>query len=601
MAKRNFPTNEEIAALLRRIAAVYEIKGNQFFKVNAYRRAADGIEHATSEAKDFYDEGKLDELPGVGKNIARHLKELFETGKVKHFDRLLKKLPPAVFIFLDLPGIGPKTAYKLATKLNIKKAENALQRLKRAAQNQQIRKIAGFKEQTEKKILAALKSQKKKKNQEKRMLLSYAHQLAQTMIAYLKKCPHVIRVDPLGSLRRRVATIGDIDLAVASRKPEKVIEHFVSYPKVKKVLSKGKASLGRIILDNNQQIDLRVQSPDQYGAMLQYFTGSKHHNIALREMALKKGLSLSEYGIKIIKTGQLKKFTREEDFYRFLKMDWIPPEIREGGEEIEAALKHRLPQLVTKKEIKGDLHLHSNFNIEPSHDLGHDSFQAMAKKAIGLGYQYIAFTEHNPSISQHSEKEIISLIKRKKETIDKLNYSLKNQFKKRTNNLLFHIFNALEVDIRPNGELALPEKAFSYLDWVIVSVHTQFNLPKKEMTNRIIKGLSHPKAKILGHPTGRLLNEREGYEIDWEKLFTFCLKNGKILEINSFPQRLDLPDSLVFEAVKRGVKLVINSDAHALKEMDFLTYGVDVARRGWAKSSDIINTRKLTDLKKILN
>ena len=438
------------------------------------------------------------------------------------------------------------------------------------------------------------------------MLLPYADRIAQEIINYLKESPAVLEAYPLGSLRRQVATIGDIDIAVKTEKPKEVIHHFTNYPKIKKVLERGEKALCRVILKNNRQIDLRTQAPQNFGAMLQYFTGSKHHNIALREFALKKGLSLSEHGIKKVKSQsarqriKVKNFATERDFYHYLGLGWIPPELREGSGEIEAAAKGRLPRLVEKKDIKGDLHLHSNFEIEPSHDLGENTMEEMVAWAITNGYEYLAFSEHNPSLSQHREKEIIDLIKRKKEQIEQINYSIKKGHFKRAKNVNFYVMNSLEVDIRPDGSLALPEKALNLLDFIIVSVHTQFGLPREKMTQRILKGLEHPKAKILGHPTGRLLNQREGYELNWEKLFSFCQKNNKMLEVNAYPNRLDLPDFLIREAVKRKIKLVINTDSHALGQMEFIKYGVATARRGWAQKEDIINTQGVGEIKKIL-
>jgi len=595
-------TNQEITQLLRKVAAVYEIKGSNRFKTIAYQRAADSIEHATSEIKDLWDENQLDQIPGIGKSIATHLDELFRTGKVKHFEKLMSKLPPATFVFLNIPGIGPKTAYKLAKNLKINQTKNAIQRLKKAIRQNKISHMANFGTKSEQKILEGIALMAKAKKRKKRMLLPYADQLAQELIAYLKKLPDSLEIHTLGSLRRKVSTIGDIDIAIKTKQPNKVTEYFVKFPKIKRILSKGKKGLCRVTLTNNRQVDLRTQNPQSYGAMLQYFTGSKHHNIALRELALKKGLSLSEYGIKTIKSpkSKIKSFDNEKDFYNYLGMDWIPPELRENTGEIEAAQKHQLPKLIQEKDIKGDLHSHSNFNIEPSHDLGQDSMVAMVKKAIKLKYQYFAFSEHNPSLSQHTEKEIINLLKRKKEMIDKINYSIGKRSKKRVKKLPFFVFNSLEIDIKPDGSLAIPPKGFTYLDFAIASIHSRFNLPKKQMTQRVIKALSQPKIKILGHPTGRLLNEREGYELDWEKIFSFCLKNNKILEINSYPNRLDLPDTLIRQAIQYNVKLVINTDAHALDQLDFIKYGVAVARRGWAEKKDIINTRSLKEIKKIL-
>ncbi|PIZ47683.1 hypothetical protein COY29_04885 [Candidatus Woesebacteria bacterium CG_4_10_14_0_2_um_filter_39_14] len=581
-------TNKEVARLLKEVSAALEVKGGNRFKIAAYDRVATAIEHATSEVKDLWDDNKLQEIPGIGVNLSAYLDELFRKGKVAHFERIFRNLPPAMFEFLEIPGIGSKTAYKLCRELKIKEAKTALPRLKEALKAGKIRLIEGFGEQSEKDILEGLESLKKRSE---RMLLPFAWELAQKVIEYLARGKIGVRIKPLGSLRRMAATVGDIDLAVATTQPKKAIERFVSFPEVKEVVVSG-GNTARIIHHNGRQIDLKTMNPQAYGALLQHFTGSKQHNIHLREIAQKKGLSLSEYGIK--KGGKIKKYAAEETFYQALGMAWIPPELREDTGEIEAAQKKELPQLVELKDIKGDLHVHSNFPIEPSHDEGADTFEVLLNKAQELGYEYLGLSEHNPSSSQHSSKQVIELLKRKKEEIDKLNYS-------RVKKLSVYALNSLEIDIKPDGSLALPEKALKYLDFAIASIHSSFKMSRQEMTRRVLTSLAHPKIKILGHPTGRKIGEREGYELDWEKIFAFCLKNNKYLEINAWPNRLDLPDTLVREAVKIGVKMVINTDAHAVGQLDLMPYGVAVARRGWATKNDIINTMGYNELKKALN
>ena len=581
-------TNKEVARLLKEVSAALEVKGGNRFKIAAYDRVATAIEHATSEVKDLWDDHKLQEIPGIGVNLAAHLDELFRTGKVKHFERIFKNLPPAMFEFLEIPGVGAKTAFKLAKELKIKEAKTALSRLKKALKEGKIRAIEGFGEQSEKDLLEGLGSLKKRSE---RMLLPFAWELAQKVIKYLTEVKIGLRIDPLGSLRRMAATVGDVDLAMATNQPKKAIKKFISFPEAKEVVVAG-GNTARIIHRHGSQIDLKTMKPQAYGALLQHFTGSKQHNIHLREIAQKKGLSLSEYGIK--KGGKVKKYATEEEFYQALGMAWIPPELREDTGEIEAAQKRELPQLVELKDIKGDLHVHSNFPIEPSHDEGADSFEVLLNKAQELGYQYLGLSEHNPSSSQHSSKQIINLLKRKKDEIDKLNYS-------RVKKLSVYAINSLEIDIKPDGSLALPEEALKYLDFAIVSVHASFRMSRQEMTKRVLASLVHPKIKILGHPTGRKLGEREGYELDWEKIFAFCLKNNKYLEINAWPNRLDLPDTLVREAVKSRVKMVINTDAHAVDQLDLMPYGVAVARRGWATKNDILNTMSYNELKKALN
>ena len=595
--------------MLSEIAAAYEVKNESKFKVMAYQKAAVAVEHATSEIKDLWDDGKLDQVPGIGKNISSYLEELFRTGKVRHFDWVKKGLPPAMFVFLDIPGVGPKTAYALAQKLRITKEKDALEKLKKAGQAGKIKVLENFGEKSEQEILAGIEALEKGEMKTKRMLLPYADSLASEIISFLKSCPDVIEAHPLGSLRRMVATIGDIDISVCTKSPEKVMDFFTKYKKIKKVLEKGESALLRVVLTSGQQVDIRFSPPESYGAMLQYFTGSKQHNIQLREFALRKGMSLSEYGIKKVQSAKfkvqsdnlkVKSFANEEGFYHELGLEWIPPEIREGRGEIEASLKRKLPNLVELTDIKGDLHLHSDFPIEPSHDLGASSPEVMVQEAARLGYEYLGFSEHNPSVSKHTEKQIIDILKRKKELFEQLNYSSENKNEIRTQNLPIKILNGLEIDIKPDGSLAIPEEGFEFLDFAIASIHTNFEMSREKMTKRVLKALGHPKIKILGHPTGRLLEEREGYELDWEQIFDFCLQNKKILEINAWPNRLDLPDNLVKEAVKKGVKMVIDSDSHDVEQMKFLKYGVAVARRGWAERKDIINTLPYKELHDIL-
>jgi len=581
--------NREIAKLLRAVSAAYEIKGKNRFKIIAYDRAASAIEHSTSEAKDLWDDNKLTSLAGVGFSIASHLDKLFKKGRVLHFEKIMKGLPPAMFELLEVPGIGPKTAFTLSQKLKIKPG-TAISQLKRAAQEGKIREIEGFGKESEKDLLEGIDEAGRR---EERLLLSFADNLAKKIIEYMKGEKSVKRIDFLGSLRRRVATAGDIDLAVATDQPKKAIDHFTRYSEVKEVVAKG-ANTARVLLKNNYQVDLKTQKPAAYGALLQHFTGSKQHNIRLREIARKKNWSLSEYGIKI--KGKLYQFGDEESFYKKLGMAWIPPELREDSGEIEAAEKNKLPKLIKPENIKGDLHVHSDFPLEASHDEGTTPMRKMIEKAIELGYEYLGFSEHNPSQSQHTEKQMIDLLKRKKEEIEKI----KSSYNKITQKKKIEILNGLEVDIRPNGDWAFPRKGFDFVDYLVVSIHSNFKMDRNRMTERTLKALSHPKVKILSHPTGRLLTKREGYELEWEKIFDFCRKNNKWPEINAQPERLDLPETMIKEAVKNGVKMVINTDSHALDQMEMMGYGVAVARRGWASPANIVNTLSWEKLSGIL-
>lgn len=607
-------TNENVVRLLRNMAATLTIKGANRFRINAYDKAADSIEHLTSEAKDLWDEGKLDTIPGVGKTIAGYLEELFRTGKIKHFEAEFKKISPAVFEFLEIPGIGPKRAYELTTTFNISSAKNAVDQLEKVAKQGKIAPLPGWGEKSQQEVLEGIESFKKGAIKEKRMNLPYADQLAKDVMEYLQKIPEVKQIAALGSLRRKVATIGDIDLAVATEEPKVVLDAFVKYPQVFRIVDRGDKG-ATVLLKVGRQVDLRVQHPQAFGAMLQYFTGSKHHNIRLREFALKQGLSLSEHGIKPItsvkrkalsvnnfnKKLKLYEFGTEEEFYKVLGMDYIPPELREDNGEIEAAFRQAqgirsgLPSLVEIKDIKGDLHVHSNYDLKPSHDLGSSDLTELLDKAAELNYEYLGISDHNPKVSQLNERQIADILKQRKANFEKKYSSWQKRAKKRVN-----LFIMLEVDIDPNGKIALPKGAEEYLDAFIVSVHSAFKLTKTEMTGRILKALAHPKAKILGHPTGRLLGARESYEADWPQIFKFCNENNKALEINSWPERLDLPDRLVKEAIDQGVKLIIDTDSHDQSQMPLLTYGVDVARRGWAEKKDILNTLGYNDFSRWL-
>lgn len=564
--------NIEIARLLRKIAAAYTILKENRFKIIAYENAATAVEHATSELKDLWEEGKLGTLPGLGESISGHLDEIFRTGKSRHFEQVLKRVNPAVFPLLEVPGIGPKKAEKLVESLKIRDAGGVISKLEAAAKKHKITPIQSFGEKSELDILANIERYKKGSIKEKRMILPMADAIAGEIIDYLGG-----RVDKLGSLRRCVATIGDIDLAVATNEPEEVIRRFVTYPKKVNVIEQGPTGAS-ILLASGRQADLRVAKPEEYGAMLQYFTGSKYHNIKLRDFALKKGLSLNEYGIKV--KGKVKKFPTEKEFYGFLGMEWIPPELREDTGEVEAALNQSLPHLVTLEDIRGDLQLHSDFDLETSHDSGVSSIKEILEKGERLGYEFVGITNHNPSVSRHSEDGIIAKLIKQSRFIEQLNMSNKN----------IRVYSLLEVDIQPDGTLPVPQKGLEALDACLVSIHSSFSMSKSEMTDRIIKGLSNPVAKILAHPTGRLLGEREGFDADWEKVMGFCVKYDKALEINAYPNRLDLPDSLVREAVEKGVLLSIGTDSHEKGDMVNMKFGVMVARRGWAEKKNIINT-----------
>lgn len=580
-------TNKSVAKTLKEAAACYKIKDESAnrFQIIAYERAAESIEHLTSDVKDLFEDNKLSAIPGVGPAIRGYIEELIKTGKVKHFESLKKGLPVGMFTLLDIPGIGAKTAYKLAKKFNLNNPGKAINSLEIAILDNKIAKLPNFGEKSQKAIQENIQRFKEKSTKSYRMPLCFASEIAKKIVEHLKKSPFSDSVEPLGSLRRRVATIGDIDIAVATNSPKKVIEWFVKYPKTKKIIEKGDITAS-IIVETGAQVDLMVQPTNSFGSLLQHFTGSKNHNIRLREYAQSKNLSLSEYGIK--RNKKLEKFSSEIDFYRALKMDWIPPELREDSGEVEASLNHKLPNLLKLNDIKGDLQIHSNYDVEPSHDLGENSMKEIIQKAKDLGYDYIGFSEHNPSVSKHTNQQIIDIIKKRNEYIEHIKDSTK----------FTHIFSLLEVDILPDGSLATPDEALKLLDGCMISIHSVFEMTKEQMTQRIVNAMKNPYAKFLAHPTGRIIGQRIGYDADWEKIFQIAKDLNKAIEINAAPQRLDLPDTLVREAINKGVKLIINTDAHSIINLDMMPYGVSVARRGWATKDDIINCMSYDNLLK---
>lgn len=584
-------TNHEIALFLRNVAAVYTIKDEKkyHFQISAYQKAAEVIENTITDLRYLLKENKLRDLPGIGPSIKNHLQELLKTGKVKHFSAVMKNIPASIYPLLNIPGFGPKKSFKLVTHFRLNNPATVVDQLEIIAQKGMIAKLEGFGEKSQQDILRTISEFKIGQNKSTRMTLPYANELAEKIVVYLKKSKDVLKIYPLGSLRRKKETIGDVDLAVATKNPEAVISYFIAYLQKDRVLEKGDTTAGLIV--SGKHIDLMTMEPDSFGSLLQHFTGSKNHNIHLRELALKQGLSVSEYGIKKANSSKINRFKDEVSFYQALGLQWIPPEIREDTGEIELALKHSLPELINLKDIKGDFHLHSSYPIEPSHDMGQDSMEEMIKKALDLNYQYIGFSEHNPSLSKHNTHETHQILEKRLNIIEKLKEKYKNKL---------HIFSLLEVDILPSGTLAITDEQTRCLDFMLVSVHSVFNMPKTEMTKRVLKGLSHPKAKILSHPSGRLINQRSGYELDWNQLFDYCTKHNKALEVNAYPSRLDINDELIKQAIAKQVSLVINTDSHAASQMELMTYGVSQAKRGWATKHDILNTREYNDIIKWL-
>jgi DNA polymerase (family 10) len=581
--------NSKISALLKQVAIAYTLHNENRFRIIAYEKASETIQYLTEDIFDIYKRGDLDKVEGIGPNLVKHLSEYFTNPKDSYLLQVISEIPASVYLLMNIQGIGPKKAFTLVERLHLNDPKTAIQDLKKAALAGQIAEFERFGKKSEDEILKGLELFETNQNKERRMPYPIAFDLAEDILSYLRKNEKIKNLDVLGSLRRKRDTIGDIDIAATcdEKYTKEVIEYFVKYPGKIAIENQGdkKAS---IVAANGMGIDFRIAQDNTYGSMLQYFTGSKAHNVALREYALKKGLSLSEWGIKDVKTQKLKVFESEKDFYKYIGLEYIEPELREHNGEIENALKNTLPDLVDVKDLRGDFHIHSNYPIEPSHDLGANTPEEIISNAIKKGYRYVGFSEHNPSMSNHTEKEIVEIMKMRHEKMKTI-FSKFDQI---------DCYIGLEVDILPSGELALPGKAIEFVDYLIVSIHSRFAEPKEVTTKRIIKALSYPKVKIFGHPTGRLIEKREGVQADWEEIFAFCASRNIACEINSSPYRLDLPDYLVMGAKKKGVQFTIDSDTHGINEMDNLPYGISVARRAGLEKKDIITTYSKDDLKK---
>jgi len=582
-------TNAEIAELFREIAAVYQLQGIEGFRVQAYVNVANSIEQLPTPLREIWEgnDGALEEVPGIGKKFHKYLDELFRTGHIKRLERILRSEPAGMYPLLDVPGIGPKTAYKLAHALRLGKAETAVEKVRAAAAARTIQKIEGFSAVTEEKISHAIDQHYK--HVEKRMLLPEAEQVADDVMEYLRKSKLCEKTEALGSLRRRAPTIGDIDIAVATPDPDALMAYLEKFPHLQKVISVGPKMM--IFLHaSGWQIDVKTQFPAQWGSMLQHYTGSKLHNIHLRTLALSKKLSLSENGVKS-KSGT-KFYTDEPSFYRALGLEYIPPELREDAGEIEAAKVGRLPKLIEEKHIRGDFHIHTSLDFPSSHDASVSSIAEILVQAEKLHYDYIGLSDHNPKQLGLTKAERLAAVKKRNAEIEK---QVAAHFKKTSHKI--HVFKGLEVDILPDCNLALEDEALELLDYAIASIHSQFELSSREMTRRILKGLAHPKVRIFGHPTARSLEKRPEIEADWATIFKFCAEHRKTIEINASPRRLDLPAQLIREALQFDLNFVIDTDAHAAEHLLFMKYGVWNARRGWLTEERVMNSWSLEKVK----
>lgn len=556
-------TNSKVAELLHGVAAAYQIKGlGNIFQIRAYENAAAAIEHSTQEVRDLWQEGKLQEIPGVGKSISSYLDELFRNGSVAHFNDVLKGIPEAALSLLNIPGVGPKTAYKLAVEGQV----DSIEHLKGKIATGQLLK-AGFSEKIVANIARGIGQMERLS---KRLLLPRAMEIAEELIAGLSADPSVLEAYPLGSTRRMVATVGDLDLAVSTSAPASVIKTFIHLPQVKDVTDQG-AEKASVVLRNGLQVDLMTAQPEHFGSLLQHFTGSKAHNIHLREVAKDQGWSISEHGMKDLRSGEIFPAKQEEQVYQKLGMQIPPPELREDTGEIELALKKQLPDLLELDDIKGDLHTHTFYSD------GNDSVPVMTNRAKDKGYVYLALTDHSYPNLQFDQRI---------RDIEKYNYSNKS----------IRVIKGLEVNITTEATLQVPDEILAKHEFNTAAIHSGFHQSSEQLTDRVLMALQHPLISMISHPTGRLLGEREGYDLDWEKVFSAAQEFDKVLEVDGFPNRSDLPDQLIREAVKRGIKLAVDTDSHQAEQLDLMRFGVALARRGWAPARLVINTWNLERL-----
>lgn len=567
--------NSEIARILRNISTLLDMDEVPF-KPRAYEKAALSIEALDDDIEKIYSEGgvkALKQIPGVGASIAEKIEEIIKTGKLEYYEELHKKVPVDLESLAGIEGLGPKTIKTLYQELQIKNIDD----LEKAALAHKISQLPHFKEKTEENILKGIEFARKGGG---RFILGFTLPLIREIEAQLKACPIVKRVVPAGSVRRMKETIGDVDFLVLSDNPKEVTEFFVSMPQVMRVVEKGPTK-SAVKLNTGMNADIRILPEENFGAAMQYFTGSKPHNIELRRIAQKKGWKLSEYSI--FKGDEQIAGRTEEEVYEKLGLQWIPPEMRENTGEIELAKKNQLPNLIDYKDLKGDLQVHSNWTD------GQNSICEMAEQAKKKGLEYIVISDHSKYLAMTGGLDEKGLEKQAKE-IEEVNKKLDG----------ITVLHGVELNILKDGSLDISDAALRELDVASAGVHSHFNLNMEEMTKRVLKAIENPNVDILVHPTTRQIQKREPVQLDIEQVIEKAKETGTILDIDSYPDRLDLKDEHVRKAVERGAKLGISSDSHSTAHFHYLELGVAQARRGWATAKDVANTRKLDEFKKLL-
>ncbi len=558
--------NAEYARLLSETADLMEIAGEDGFRIRSYRNAATAIEGYPERVHDILADPnrKITEIAGVGKGLAFVLAEIRQRGSFERRDEMLARYPPTALELLKIQGLGPKSIALIFEHYRV----STIDGLEQLCREHKLRELPRMGAKLEEKVLRSIASYRQSAG---RFLLSFATEVAEELKSYLAELPGVEHVESAGSVRRGRETVGDVDLLTLCAEPHPVLEHFVKHPRVTEVLARGgnKASV-KVGLEG-LQVDLRALPRESYGAAMQYFTGSKVHNVALRTRAVKMGLTLNEYGLFKLDTEERVAGATEEEIYKKLKLDWVPPEIRENQGEIEAAAAHGLPHLLKLSDIRGDLHMHTRETD------GRATLEEMAEIARQRGYDYIAITDHSKALAMANGLDEARVVEFAKQV-------------RKLHGLGIRVFSGLECDIRRDGTMDIEWDALAELDLVIASVHSHMNLESAEMTDRLLRALECPHVKILGHPTGRILLHREAYPYDFERVATEAARLGVAFEINASPERLDLHASLIRAAKSRGCKFTIATDAHHPKHLANMPFGVTTARRGWLEKSDVLNT-----------
>ncbi len=574
--------NKSIANILYETADLLEVAAEDSFRVRSYRRAAEAIEGHDQQLSDIYQDQKaLLAIPGIGKSMATNIRDIFTLGKLPLHEEMLQRFRPSMLELLKISGLGPKTIKLIWDAFQVCDVEGVA----KLASEGKLRELPRLSEKSEQKILKSIESYRQLTG---RFLLDVADQIAEKMIALLSKLPGVEKVTPAGSLRRGRETVGDLDLLVTGKccnsesQRDKVIEEIVNFPGILEVLAKGENKVS-VKLRSGMQVDVRILPPESFGAALQYFTGSKNHNVTLRQRALKQGYTLNEYGLVRMEDEERVAGKTEEEIYQKLGLAWIPPELRENNGEIDAAEEGKLPQLITVEDIQGDVHMHT---VETD---GKCTIEEMALAARDRGYKYMAITDHSKNLAFANgldDKRAEAHVKR----IREVGKTLEG----------ITVFAGIEVDILADGELDLSDSVLEQMDIVIASIHSHFNQDTQQVTDRLLRVIENPHTSVIGHPTGRMLLRREGYNFDCDKVFAAASKAGVAMEHNAYPDRLDLRDVHLRMAKARGVKFVINTDAHHTSHMEKIRYGILQLRRAWLTRADVLNTLPVKDFAKLM-